>query len=116
MTARPVVPELAVLARMRGVRAVLLTALADALPIETSAHVDVDLDALAAFATALYRRAHQSATVAGVGAVRAISLEADGGRLAAASRDGLLLVVMAERETNPGLLRLALLHALEGLA
>jgi predicted regulator of Ras-like GTPase activity (Roadblock/LC7/MglB family) len=116
MTARPIVPDLASLARLRGVRAALLTALADALPIESRAHVDVDRDALAAFATDLYRRATQSAAVADVGAVRVVALEAAAGRLFAAARDGLLLVVLAERETNPGLLRLALRRALEGLA
>ncbi len=116
MTTRSVVPDLAALARLRGVRAVLLTALADALPIESSAHVDVDRDALAAFATDLYRRATQSAGVAGAGDVRVVSLDAEEGRLVASARDGLLLVLMAERETNPGLLRLALRRALEGLA
>ncbi len=116
MTARPVVPDLARLARLPGVRAVMLTALADGLPIESRAHVDVDRDALAAFATDLFRRAAQSAAVADVGAVRVVALEAAAGRLVAAARDGLLLVLLAERETNPGLLRLALRRALEGLA
>lgn len=116
MSTHSVVPDLEVLSRMRGVRAALLTALADGLPIESRAHVDVDRDALAAFATDLYRRATQSALVADAGAVRVISLEAAAGRLVAAAREGLLLVLMAERETNPGLLRLALRRALEGLA
>jgi len=116
VTTRPVAPRLAALSRLRGVRGVLLTSLDDALPIEASAHVDIDVEALAAFATTLYRRAHQAAEAAQAGEVRVVSLEAETTRLAAAARGRLLLVVVAERETNPGLLRVSLQRALEGLA
>jgi predicted regulator of Ras-like GTPase activity (Roadblock/LC7/MglB family) len=116
VTARAVAPGLATLARLQGVRGVLLTSLDDALPIESTAHVDIDVDALAAFATTLYRRAHQAGEAAQAGAVRAIALEAGTTRLAAAARGRLLLVVVAERDTNPGLLRVSLQRALEGLA
>jgi predicted regulator of Ras-like GTPase activity (Roadblock/LC7/MglB family) len=116
MTVRPLTPAVAALARLRGVRGVLLTSLDDAIPIEASAHVDVDVDALAAFATALYRRAHQVAESSSAGAVRLVSLEAASGRLSAAARGELLLVVLAERETNSGLLRVTLQRALEELA
>jgi len=112
----PVVPDLSALARIRGVRAVLLTSLDDALTIASSSHVDVDVDALAAFATALCRRAHQAAAVGALGAVRVVALEAAAGRLLAAARGRLLLVVLAERDTSPGMIRLALTRALEGLA
>lgn len=115
MSTPPVVPLLADLSRLRGVRAVLLTSMDDALTIESSAHVDVDLDALAAFATALCRRAHQTAAVGGMGDVRVVALEAAAGRLLAAFRGRLLLVVLAERETSPGMIRLLLSRALEGL-
>ena len=84
--------------------------------IASSSHVDVDVDALAAFATALCRRAHQAAAVGALGAVRVVALEAAAGRLLAAARGRLLLVVLAERDTSPGMIRLALTRALEGLA
>jgi predicted regulator of Ras-like GTPase activity (Roadblock/LC7/MglB family) len=116
VTVRAPTPALSDLARVRGVRGVLLTSLGDALPIESTAHVDVDIDALAAFATALYRRAWQAAACSHAGEVRLVSLEAAQGRLAAASHGDLLLVVLAERETNPGLLRVSLQRALEALA
>lgn len=116
VSTRPLAPSVASLARLRGVRGVLLTSLDDAIPIEASVHVDVDADALAAFAAALYRRAHAVAESSGAGAVKLVSLEAFAGRLAAAARGTLLLVVLAERETNSGLLRVSLQRALEELA
>ena len=106
----------ALLGRLRGVRGVVLTSLDDALPIASSAHVDVDVDALAAIAADIYRRAIVTAKTTNAGAVRRVSLEAEGGRLVAASRGTMLLVVLAEHETNPGLLRLSVQRALEELA
>ncbi|HNV74777.1 MAG: roadblock/LC7 domain-containing protein [Gemmatimonadetes bacterium] len=115
MSARTLSPSITALARLRGVRGVVVTSVRDALPIESSAHVDVDVDALAAFATALHRRAHQSAECSEAGAVRLLSLDAAAGRLMAAARGELLIVVLAGREANPGLLRVSLQRALEGL-
>jgi predicted regulator of Ras-like GTPase activity (Roadblock/LC7/MglB family) len=115
VTARPVSGPVAELARLRGVRGVLLTSLEDALPIESWAHVDVDVDVLAAFATALMRRSRQAASAAQGGAVRLVTLEAQRGRLLGAACGTLLLVVLGERESNPGLLRVRALRALEGL-
>lgn len=112
---RPASAPVAELARLRGVRGVLVTSMDDALPIEWCAHVDVDVDALAAFATALLRRARLVARAAGGGAVRLVSLEARGGRLLGAARDAQLVVVLGERESHPGLLRVGLLRALEAL-
>lgn len=116
MSVRAPSPAVASLARLRGVRGVLVTSLHDAIPVEASAHVDVDIDALAVLATTLYRRAHQVADSSSAGAVRLVSLEARSGRLAVAGRGELLLVVLAERETNSGLLRVTLQRALEELA
>lgn len=116
VSAPPLAAPVAMLARLRGVRGVLLASLDDAIPIEASVHIDVDADALAAFATVLYRRAHAVAESSVAGTVRLVSLEASAGRLSVAARGNLLLVVLAERETNSGLLRVALQRALEGLA
>ncbi len=116
MTVRPASAPVVELARQRGVRGVLVTSMEDALPIEWCAHVDVDVDALAAFATALMRRTRQAASVAHGGAVRLLSLEAERGRLVGAARDTRLVVILGERESNPGLLRVGILRALEGLA
>lgn len=116
MTGRMLTPSLAALARIRGVRGVVFTTLADAIPVETSAHVDVDVDALAAFAVALHRRAQHVAGASGAGQVRLLSFEAAGGQFAALASGDLLVVVLAERATNRGLLRVALQRALEGVS
>ncbi len=99
--------------RVRGVRCALLTSLGDALPIAASAHVDVDIDALSAFATAIFRHSCQAGEASGYGACHRFVLDASGGRLAAAGRADLLVVVLAERDTHPGLLRVSLQRALE---
>ncbi|MCC6928539.1 MAG: roadblock/LC7 domain-containing protein [Gemmatimonadaceae bacterium] len=116
MNARTIAPGLDALARLRGVRGVVLTSERDALPIEARAHVDVDVDALAAFGTGLYRRACAVADVSDAGGVRIVSIDAAHGRVAATARGELLIVVLADREAHPGLLRVSLQRALEGLA
>lgn len=116
MSARTVAPGLDALSRLRGVRGVVLTSLGDALPIESRAHVGVDVDALAAFGTALFRRARAVAECAEVGGVRIVSIDATHGRVAATAQGELLIVVLADREAHPGLLRVSLQRAVEGLA
>jgi predicted regulator of Ras-like GTPase activity (Roadblock/LC7/MglB family) len=116
VSARALAPGLDALARLRGVRGLVLTTVHDALPIESRAHIGVDVEALAAFGAVLYRRAHSVAECSEAGAVRIVSLDAAEGRVAAAARGELLVVVLADREAHPGLLRVALQRALEELA
>ncbi|HEX4933083.1 MAG TPA: hypothetical protein VFV33_07895 [Gemmatimonadaceae bacterium] len=116
MSAHTMAPGLEALARLRGVRAVVMTSLLDALPIEARAHVGVDVDALAALGTGLYRRARAVAECSEAGPVRIVSIDAAHGRVAATARGELLVVVLADREAHPGLLRVSLQRALEGLA
>ena len=107
---------LARVSRIRGVRGVILTTLGDAIPIQSLTHVDVDVDALAAFATSMFRRARQTSRGAGFGAARVLTLDATDARIVAAARDDLLLVALADRATPPGMLRMSLLRALEEIA
>ena len=74
------------------------------------------VDALAAFGTALFRRARAVAECAEVGGVRIVSIDATHGRVAATAQGDLLIVVLADREAHPGLLRVSLQRAMEGLA
>lgn len=106
---------LGAVARVRGVRCALLASERDGLSIDAVAHVDVDVDALAAFATSLYRRARQAAGASGYGDVRIVALDADAGRVLAAGRGDLVVVALAGRDTHPGLLRVTLQRALEAL-
>jgi predicted regulator of Ras-like GTPase activity (Roadblock/LC7/MglB family) len=107
---------LGALSRLPGVRCALVASERDGLAVESVSHVDVDVDALAAFATSLYRRARQTAGAAGFGDARVVSLEAADGRVVAAARGDLLVIAMAERNTHPGLLRVTLQRTLAALA
>ncbi|MEO6444695.1 MAG: roadblock/LC7 domain-containing protein [Gemmatimonadaceae bacterium] len=112
MTGTRTDPALQRVARLRGVRCALLTSVEDALPIESASHVDVDVDQLAALAASLFRAAVHAARAAGHGAVHRLLVDASDGRLAVEGQMGLLVVALAERETQPGPLRLSLQRAL----
>lgn len=113
---RPLAEALANVSRVRGVRAALLTSLQDALPIEAIAHVDVDVEALAAFATSLMRRARQASETSRLEAVRFLSLDAAGGRVFTARRDDLLVVALTERDAHAGLVRVTLQRCLAAVS
>jgi predicted regulator of Ras-like GTPase activity (Roadblock/LC7/MglB family) len=107
---------LGALAALPGVRGAIAASGSDGLPIATVAAVDVDADALAAFATALFSRTRQSNTSAGYGATLHLSLDAEHGRLFVAMDGDLALVVLAERDAAAGLLRVSLQRALRDVA
>jgi predicted regulator of Ras-like GTPase activity (Roadblock/LC7/MglB family) len=100
------------LAALPGVRAAVAATGIDGLPAATVAAFDVDADALAAFATALFQRTRRANRSAGYGETRHLSLDAEHGRLFVAMNGDLALVVLAERDTAAGLLRVALQRAL----
>jgi predicted regulator of Ras-like GTPase activity (Roadblock/LC7/MglB family) len=107
---------LGALAALPGVRAAVAATGSDGLPIATVAVVDVDADALAAFATALFHRTRQSNASAGYGATLHLSLDAEHGRLFVAMEGDLALVLLAEREAAAGLLRVSLQRALRDVS
>ena len=107
--------RLSQVARIRGVRAALLTTMQDALPIDSVAHVDVDVEALAAFATSLVRRARQATEMSRLGAVHMLSLEASGGRVMVARCGDLLMIALTARDAHSGLVRVTLQRSVEGL-
>lgn len=106
---------LAGVTRLRGVRAALLTTIQDALPIDAVAHVDVDVEALAAFGTSLVRRARQAVEMSRLGAVQLVSLEATGGRVFIARQGDLLVIALAARDAHAGLVRVTLQRCLEAV-
>lgn len=107
---------LGALAALPGVRAAVAATGSDGLPVATVAAVDVDTDALAAFATALFHRTRQANASAGYGVTQHLSLDAEQGRLFVAMEGDLALVVLAERDAAAGLLRVSLQRALKELA
>ena len=106
---------LGVLAAMPGVRAALAATTSDGLPAATVAAIDVDADALAAFATAVLNRTRRANAAAGYGETRHLSLDAEHGRLFVATEGELALVVLAERDAAAGLVRVALQRALRSI-
>jgi predicted regulator of Ras-like GTPase activity (Roadblock/LC7/MglB family) len=104
------------LAALPGVRAALVATESDGLAAATVAAADVDADALAAFATALFQRTRLANAAAGYGETRHLSLDAERGRLFVAATGDVALVVLADREAGAGLLRVALQRALRAVA
>jgi predicted regulator of Ras-like GTPase activity (Roadblock/LC7/MglB family) len=107
---------LSALTRQRGVTGSLLVDEADGVIIDATLHVGVKGSAFAALAASLYRKARLSAIAARLGAVGFMQLEAEKGRLCAVGRNGLVLIAIARRDANVGLIRVELLRAAEGLA
>ena len=101
------------LAALPGVRAALAATESDGVPVASVAAVDVDADALAAFATALFQRTRLANVSAGYGVTRHLVLDAERGRLFVALDGDLAIVLLAEPEAAAGLLRVALQRALK---
>ena len=104
------------LAALPGVRAAVAASEQDGLPVASVTAIDVDADALAAFATALFRRTRLANVAAGYGVTRHLVLDAERGRLLVALDGDLAIVVLAEPDAAAGLLRVALQRALKAVA
>ena len=102
--------------RQRGVIASLIAAEADGVIVDSRLQVGQRGDHVAALAASLYRKARLSAAAAGLGGVGFMQLEAASGRVCAIGRNGLVLVAVARKEANVGLIRVELLRAAEALA
>jgi predicted regulator of Ras-like GTPase activity (Roadblock/LC7/MglB family) len=104
------------IARIRGVRAALLTSESDGLPAVAVSVVGVDEEALAAFAMALLHRSRLANEAAGYGDTRFVALDAEQGRLFVASHAGdVALVVIAGSAANAGMIRMSMQRALARL-
>ena len=104
------------LSALPGVRAALAATGSDGIAVASVAAVDVDADALAAFATALFQRTRRANVAAGYGETRHLVLDAERGRLLVASEGDLAIVMLAEPDAAAGLLRVALQRALKAVA
>jgi predicted regulator of Ras-like GTPase activity (Roadblock/LC7/MglB family) len=108
-------PAIAAVARHRGVTACLVVAEEDGIVVDGTAQIGVDTAAFAALTASLYRKASRAADSAGFGTVSFCDLEAESGRVLAAGRNGLVVIVVAESRVNLGLVRVELLRAAEAL-
>ena len=109
-------PLLTTLARHRGVVGSMVVGESDGMIVQAALHVGVAGDVVAALAASLYRKARRSSAAAGFGDVGFLTLEAELGRLCVIGRGGLVLIAIADRGVNVGLLRADMLAAVEELA
>lgn len=102
------------ISRVRGVRGSMWVSADDGIAVADLLMEGVRGRAVAALAAALARKVSGAAAATGAGKVRFVQLEAEGGTLlvAAAPRD-LLIVALADRRVNVGLLRLEMTRAAE---
>ena len=104
---------LASLIRHRGVTGCMVVGERDGMVVDSNLQIGVNGDAFAALTASLYRKARRAAMAAGFGSTGFFELDAEGGRMCAAGRNDLVIVVVAEARANVGLLRVEMLKALE---
>jgi hypothetical protein len=103
------------LTRQRGVRLSMVVDAADGIAIDSNLQFGQDGQRIAALAASLYRKARQSAQAAGLGSTGFMQMEAESGRLCILGGDELVLVVVAERDANVGLIRMNMRRSAETL-
>jgi predicted regulator of Ras-like GTPase activity (Roadblock/LC7/MglB family) len=104
------------LIRHRGVTGCMVVGEADGMMVDSNLQIGVNGEAFAALTASLYRKARRAATAAGFGETGFFELDAEGGRVCAAGRNLLVLVVVSEARANVGLLRVEMLKALGAFA
>ena len=109
----PFTALLSSLIRHHGVTGCMVVSEADGMIVDSSLQIGVNGDAFAALTASLYRKARRAAAAAGFGETGFFELDADGGRMCAAGRNDLVIVVVAQPRVNVGLLRVEMLKALE---
>lgn len=104
------------LSRVEGVRGALIAEPGTAVPVVSELAHEVSGTALAALATALFRRTGQAARSGALGALQSLQLEAPNGHLIAVDAGELVVIVLAEPGAALGLIRLEAHRAAESLA
>lgn len=103
------------LTRVPGVRGALIVETEAGVPVVAELAEGVDGGAIAALASSLFRRTQKAAGTAAFGKLDTLQLEADGGHVVVANGGELLVVVVAERTAQLGMLRLEAHRAAEAL-
>jgi predicted regulator of Ras-like GTPase activity (Roadblock/LC7/MglB family) len=103
------------LSRVPGVRGALIVETNAGVPVLAELAEEVDGAAVAALATSLFRRTFKAAMTAHFGGVRTLQLEAEDGHVVVANGGELLVVVVAEKHAQLGLVRLEAHRAAEAL-
>ncbi len=103
------------LSRVRGVAGALVVEAAAGVPVAADVAAGVDGGAVAALAAAMYRGAARAARAGGYDALRTLQLEASAGHVVVAGAGEMLVVAVAERDAQLGLVRLETKRAAESL-
>lgn len=103
------------LSRVPGVRGALIVDGEAGLPVVAELSAEVDGAPLAALAASVFRRTSRAADSAGFGQLSTLQLEAEGGHVVMAGAGELMVVAVADRAAQIGLVRLEVYRAAEGL-
>jgi predicted regulator of Ras-like GTPase activity (Roadblock/LC7/MglB family) len=103
------------LSRVSGVRGAMVVETEAGVPVVAELREGVEGAAVAALASSLFRRTDQAARTAEFGRVGTLQLEAEAGHVIVANAGDLLVVVIAERGAQLGLVRLEAHQAAEAL-
>ena len=103
------------LSRVTGVRGALVVETDAGVPITAELAEGVDGDVVSALAASLFRRTNKAAQTAAFGNLRTLQLEADVGHVIVADGGDVLIVVIAEKNAQLGLVRLEAHRAAEAL-
>lgn len=104
------------LSRVSGVRGALIAEAGTGLPVVSELADDVGGPALAALATALFRRSAQAAESGSLGGLQSVQLETQDGHLLAVAAGELVLAVLATPDAQLGLIRMEAHRAAGSLA
>ncbi|MEJ2677926.1 MAG: hypothetical protein P8174_02495 [Gemmatimonadota bacterium] len=104
------------LSHIPGVRGAMVVDVQAGVPVTAELATGVQGPAIAAFASALFRRSAQAIRSAGYGALATVQLQAGGGDVVVVGNDVLLVVVLAEPDAQLGLIRVQAQNVAEELA
>ena len=104
------------LSRVSGVLGAMIVEADAGVPVVAEMTAGVESGPVAALASSLFRRTANAANTAGFGQTRTMQLEADHGHVIVADAGELLVIVVAERNAQLGLVRLEASRAAEALA
>lgn len=94
------------LTRVAGVRGAMIVDAEAGVPVAAELAGGVEETALAALAGSLFRRTQDASTASGFGRVRTLQLESADGHLLVAGAGPLLVVALAERAAQLGMIRI----------
>ncbi len=106
---------LARLSRVSGVAGALVVEAAAGVPVAAELAGGVDGNAVAALAASMYRRAEQTAAIGGFESLRTLQLEAEHGHVVVAPAGIVLVIAVAARDAQLGLVRVETQRAAESL-